>query len=493
MTEIELKLSLDRALAPRLRRHALLAGVKPVAQRVRSTYLDTPEWDLVGRGIAFRVRRMGNKWVQTLKAEADSVGALTRRAEWEMDLPRGRHDPGRLPPEALARLEGVDLARIGPAFVTDFRRAVWQVKRDGAEMEVALDLGEIRAGARTQPLAELEIELKSGPPRALFDLALALLEQVPMGVEPRSKAARGYVLAGAVVPTPVKAAMPAFEPGQSADRTWLRMAGGALAQAVANVPGFLTTPQDIEYLHQLRVGLRRLHTMACLAGSLGRSPPAWDRDLKAVMVELNGARDWDVFMHQTLPRLEVGLGDPPLSSSLRRGLARASSAARHKAQAAVSGAAFTRLVLEIGRYLQDEPRDDPPLQPWAAACLEKRWKQLLKRGKGYARLGAAQRHRLRIAAKRLRYTADVLATAFSGSRKFLVRLGKLQDRLGAMQDEVVALRLLTGLRSGSPAVQLDAGRLAGLVAGGGAGRTGGGKAWTALAASRPFWRVKARR
>lgn len=494
MTEVEIKLSLDPGLAPRLRRHPLLAGVKPVVRRLHSIYLDTPSWDLMRRGIAFRVRRMGRRWVQTLKAEAASVGALTRRAEWEVDLPRGHHDLGRLPTEALARLEGVDAAFIGPAFATDFRRTAWLVTLSGAEMEVALDLGEIRAGTRTQSLAELEIELKSGPPGALFDLALALLEQVPMGVEPRSKAARGYVLAGAVAPAPVKAIVPNLDRGLSASQAWAVLGGGALAQAVANVPGFLACPEDIEYLHQLRVGLRRLHTMAGLAGGLGRAAPSWDAGLKAVMADLNGARDWDVFMHETLSRLEAGLGDPPLSPALSRRLERESAAARHQAQAAVSRAAFTRLVLEIGRDLLDAPPGDVPLQVWAAACLEERWARVLKRGKGYDRLDAAQRHRLRIAAKRLRYTADVLGSAFTGTRGFLSRLGKLQDRLGAMQDNVVAGRLLAGLRSGSSAIQFDAGRLAGLLAADGAGRgSGGGRAWAALARSRPFWRVKSRR
>lgn len=492
MTEIELKLSLDPALAPRLRRHVLLAGVKPLAQRLYSTYLDTSTWDLMGRGIAFRVRRMGNKWVQTLKAETDAVGALTRRAEWEMDLPRGHHDLARLPPEALALLKGVDTDLIGPVFATDFRRSAWLVRQGDTEMEVALDVGEIRAGAQTQPLAELEIELKSGPPQALFDLALGLLEQVPMGLEPRSKAARGYMLAGAVAPAPVKARVPVLDPNLAAGRAWSILAGGALAQAVANVPGFLDRPEDIEYLHQLRVGLRRLHTMAGLAGGLGRGVPAWDGDLKAVMEDLNGARDWDVLLHETLPRLEAGLGDPPLSPALRRRLQRQAGAARRQAQADVAGPAFTRLVLEIGRDLQEPPSSDMTLRAWAAECLEERWSRVLRRGKGYDRLDATQRHRLRIAAKRLRYTADVLGTAFSGTRGFLSRLGKLQDRLGAMQDQVVAGRLLGGLRSGSAAIQFDAGRLAGLLAAEGAGQ-GGGKAWAALARSRPFWRVKSRR
>lgn len=494
MTEVELKLALDPREAPRLRQLRLLAGAKPVTRHLHSVYLDTPARDLMRRGIAFRVRRMGNKWVQTLKAEAASVGALTQRPEWEVDLPRGHHDLGRLPPEALALLQDVEVDLIGPAFATDFSRTTWQVRQGDGEMEVALDVGEIRAGNLTLPLCEVEIELKSGPEEALFDLALALLERVPMGLEPRSKAARGYALAGAVAPAPVKAISPALARDMDAGRAWALLAEAALAQMVANVPGFLARPEEIEYLHQLRIGLRRLHTMAGLGTRINRPQPAWDVGLKAVMADLNGARDWDVLLDETLPRLMGALDPPPLGKGLRLLLGQEAERARRTAQAAIASPAFTRLVLEIGRDLLNPPACPDPLQAWAAACLDERWQRVLRRGKGYTHLDMAQRHRLRIAAKRLRYTADVLGGAFPGSDRFVARLGKLQDRLGALQDNVVASRLLAGLRGPTRAVMFDAGRLAGLLAGEreGQGR-GGGKAWQALARSRPFWRIKSKR
>lgn len=491
MTEVELKLSLDPSQVQKLRRHRLLKGVKPVTRHLHSVYLDTPAWGLMQRRIAFRVRKAGSRWVQTLKAESASVGALTRRPEWETDLPRGHHDLGLLPREAMALMTGADVDLIGPAFATDFRRTAWQVRHGGAEMELALDVGEIQSGTHTLPLCEVEIELKSGPREALFELALALLEDVPMGVEPRSKAARGYALAGAVRPKPIKAVSPALDRNLDAGQAWILLAESALAQAVGNVPGFLATPDEIEYLHQLRIGLRRLRTVSHLANSLGLPRPAWDEPLGAVMTDLNGARDWDVLLAETLPRLNAALVDPPLGLATRRRLGREAAHARRMAQAAIASTSFTRLVLEIGRSLLAIPPGPNALQSWAAACLEERWQVLLKRGKGFDRLDAASRHRLRIAAKRLRYSADVLCTAFSGSNRFMTRLGKLQDRLGALQDNMVASRLLAGLKSRSKILLFDAGRLVGVLAGEREGQgQGGGKAWQDLAGSRPFWRIK---
>ena len=489
--EIELKLSLDPAHVAPLRRHASLAGAKPLSRRLHSVYLDTPNWDLMRRGIALRVRRAGRKWVQTLKSESASVGALTSRPEWEVELPRGHHDLGLFPQEALALLEGVDTSLVGPVFITAFRRTTWWIEDAGAGMEVALDEGEIRAGSHILPLGEVEIELKTGPREALFGLALALLEKVPMGVEPRSKAARGYALAGASTLAPVKAVPPRLGKEMDAGQAWTLLAESALVQMVGNVPGFLNMPDNLEYLHQLRIGARRLGAVADLAPSLGRPAPAWAGELKALMEILNGARDWDVLLAETLPRMESVLAAPPLGPGLERRLQREAKAARYAAQEAIAGPIFTRLVLEMGRDLLSHSGADRTLRPWAADCLEGRWQRLLKRGKGFADLDAARRHRLRIAAKRLRYTADALASVFPRANTFIARVAALQNKLGASQDGAVAARLLGSLGSRSPGILFDAGRVVGALAAEMAAQgQGGGKAWRALKRSRPFWRLK---
>jgi CHAD domain-containing protein len=204
-----------------------------------------------------------------------------------------------------------------------------------------------------------------------------------------------------------------------------------------------------------------------------------------------------VLLHETLPRLKSVLVNPPLGQGLARRLQREATAARQAALAAISGPIFTRLVLEMGRDLLAHPGPGRALRPWAAECLERRWQRLLKRGKGFGGLKAAQRHRLRIAVKRLRYTADALASLFARNDKFIARLATLQNRLGASQDGVVAVRLISGLDSRSAAILFDAGRLVGVLAGQMAGKTTspgkrGGKAWRALGQSRPFWRARKR-
>lgn len=490
--EIELKLALDPLHVRRLRREMAAFEGKPVVRRLHNIYLDTPEQALTQRGMALRVRRSGRQWVQTLKAESASVGALTSRPEWEVPLPRGQHDLARFPAEARALLAALDAHRIAPVFVTSFRRTAWTVSWQGAVLEVALDEGEILAGERRDALHEVEIELKSGPPQALFSLAIAWLKTVPLGIEPRSKAARGYALANASHLKPTRAVMPPLTQDMDAGAAWTAMLVAALVQVSANVPAFLQASEDYEYLHQLRVGLRRLHAIAALYASLDGTQPRWLADLKTLMKRLNAARDWDVLIHERLPEAEQLLrsaqGSKVWSADFHRHLAHRALVARQQAMAAVASPDFTRLVLEIGQDLLTSPHTNRGVRDWAAMLLERRWQVVLKHGKGFAALSAARRHRLRIAVKKMRYAAEALTSLFRRTDKINERLGALQGYLGGWQDCVVVDHLMREFEGASADVCYDAGRLAGALA---AKQSGlgpqGARLWQALFASRPYW------
>lgn len=83
---------------------------------------------------------------------------------------------------------------------------------------------------------------------------------------------------------------------------------------------------------------------------------------------------------------------------------------------------------------------------WADKVLTRRFKQFRQAGKGFKHMDPAERHRLRIAGKRLRYAAEGFAPLFGGkAERFLALLSKLQDGLGAANDIAVAHRLLASL------------------------------------------------
>lgn len=192
--EIELKLALGPEGPAALRRHPLLAGQAPRAQRLGNTYYDTPEGDLEAARMALRLRRIDGRTLQTVKTRGEGGGGLSRRGEWEWEIPGDTLDLAGLAALPPAALGATVLSRLAPRFTTDFHREAWVLERDGARIEVALDEGEILADGRRVAIRELELELKAGESDALWSLAEALAESVPLRPADTSKAARGGAL-----------------------------------------------------------------------------------------------------------------------------------------------------------------------------------------------------------------------------------------------------------------------------------------------------------
>ena len=76
-------------------------------------------------------------------------------------------------------------------FQIDVDRSLWVLQREGAQIEVALDSGEIRLSNRRSAIRECELGLIFGPVLALFFTAneIADLSDVRVGV--LSKSERG--------------------------------------------------------------------------------------------------------------------------------------------------------------------------------------------------------------------------------------------------------------------------------------------------------------
>ncbi|WP_291942353.1 CYTH domain-containing protein, partial [Limnohabitans sp.] len=180
--ETELKLSLSAPDLPRLLTHPLLAK-DAGTQRLLNTYFDTPNLALQQRRMAVRERLGGEQWLLTVKTAGQSQNGLSRRQEWE-----GPTTPGALQFDTLVgdAALAAELMALRPTlralFCTDFQRQRWVIVHEGAQIEVALDQGQIHVPGTplNEPLLELELELLSGPEEALMALA-NVLRQTPQG------------------------------------------------------------------------------------------------------------------------------------------------------------------------------------------------------------------------------------------------------------------------------------------------------------------------
>ena len=205
--ELELKLALPRDRRNAIEQLPVFRAAPAQHLHEITTYYDTADLDLRQEGVALRVRRRGDKLIQTLKTTAaDEVAS--NRGEWEWDVESDLPDVERLrdTPRAdlIERLNGT----LRPVFRTDIARTTRLLDGPGgARVEAALDEGHILAGAAREPVSELELELKSGSdPAALYHLALDIHARVPLSLAGDSKAARGYRLFDGGTATARKAA-----------------------------------------------------------------------------------------------------------------------------------------------------------------------------------------------------------------------------------------------------------------------------------------------
>ena len=486
--EIELKLALQSGQSKKIGRHPWLHNIKPSLRTLHSIYFDTPKFDLMQRHIALRLRKVGDKWIQTLKAETQSVGALTSRPEWENEVQSGSHPEfSALPGTAEKLLAGIKLKQIRPVFITEFERTTWHIERDGHAAELAFDRGTIRAGEQCQDICEVEIELQSGRADFLFDIASHLLQLVPLHVEPRSKAERGYILCEAIRPTPVKASYPVILKGQSPAEVCQTLIRSALIQMTANMPGFQDNADDTEYLHQLRIALRRLQTAVILAKSLKQPTPPWYPSLRKCMRSLNPARDWDVFLYQTLP----GIGN--IDESALQRIRHTATAVRHQAQTMLNQSAMTEIILDIGRGLMANPdshQSSPDARAWSQVLLEQRWQNLHKRCRHFSSLNAEERHMARIAAKKMRYLAEAFAPLHGKSaHDFIAALSALQDDLGKENDHHIGMQLLRTVPKQSATLGFELGRMSGILeAELNQHHKQSSQGWQQLSVAKKFWR-----
>ena len=465
--EREIKLHLTQASAAELFRLA------PHRRRVASIYYDTPRHDLRRAGIALRLRRDGGRWLQTLKAEGPQHGGLARRAEWELPLRRRALETQAFPREEIRLATGVDLGRLAqrlrPVFETRFTRCSGLVQLGGrGKAELAIDRGRILAGRRHEPVREVELELVSGDPEALLRFAETL--GLPLAYE--SKAERGYRLAHGASPSPRKWFMPALEVKHAPGEAFAAVAAAALAQVGINA-GRMRASCDPEYLHQLRVGLRRLRAaFQAFAPALEDEAPL-ERALRRLARQLGAARDWDVFVALVEP-----LDLPP--RVLRRARARRGRE-RRTALACVTSPQFQAFLFSAMRWLESRPwtEVDATLAGFAARRLDKLRRKSLRK----VNLERAKpRHALRIRIRRLRYAGESFAHCFPAHavKPYLDALRALQDLLGRLNDIAVARRLLESMNAGIPPVLARRERR--LIA---CARA----AWARFEQARPFWRA----
>jgi len=512
-TETELKLRIAPADVARLLAHPLLQELG-TGERLSlcGTYYDTPDRVLQANRIGLRVRREGTRWIQAVKTAGSALGGLHQRQEWEAEVPDPQPVFAALP---LVLQQGLFAdntlwARIIPWFTSEFERRLWLWRgEDGSVIELCLDQGRIFNQTHSVPISEVELELQQGPTERVYQLALALLEQVPLVLENTSKAARGYALHApsspsslAHVPLPLL-----LKAKDSAEQAFIDIIQFSVAQLQSHESDW-TRSQDSasaarrsHALCQMRLSLRGLR--AALFAYKKLMPVASDKSLlieiKWLNEELGLARDWARF-NDSMEHLDLQLGEPQGLSDLGGTVAAIQAHYEQRVSDVLNAPRYTRLLLHLGGWLLQRPwrveaspeqlaQWTQPAPVFASRRLDKLRKRLNRWGKQLPDLDDAGLHALWVSCRHLDHAAHFFQSFYptTATRRYLAQLAELRATLNLLSAAMQAKHLLAeaGIQPDCPAYQF----LAGWYAAHRSLQIGLAQTqWQALRHMKPFWR-----
>ena len=259
-----------------------------------------------------------------------------------------------------------------------------------------------------------------------------------------------------------------------------------LAHVAANVAPVVRS-RDVEGLHQLRVGLRRLNVAFSGFGEEFQTPALMDlrARTKAFADAVAPARDLDVFVDELFEPLVKHLGHEEAFRILRQRAEEARQRAWDSAVAHVSGVDFAVFQDDVAAAaearswlggpsvaidLKARLAVRVPVKSAAHRMMDEHLMRVRKRGRHLKSLEQRDCHRLRIALKRLRYASEFYGPLYKKDevKRYVRRLKKLQDLLGQVNDVAQVRAVLSRLTvdENAPAhTQADLSFAAGLING----------------------------
>jgi len=433
--EVEQKFDVDGStVSPSFDGLAAVARIERApSQSLDAVYFDTPGRDLAAHRITLRRRTGGADAGWHLKLPAGP----SARTEVRAPLTGSDGVPAELRNVVLAIVRDRPLEPV--ARITTNRTVDHLYGADGIPLaEFADDQVTARAeGGDEQRWREWELELAEdgiADGRADDELLQRLTNRLrDAGAQPAGHASKlARVLDGA-----------------PAERLTARRYDDPVRHAVAEeIENLLTWDRAVredvdDSVHQMRVTIRKIRSLLQASEStFGLSDDAWILDeLRQLASVLGLARDAEVLAQRyqsALDELPRELVRGPVRQRLVEGARRRYRSGLRKSLAAMRSQRYFRLLDALEALLAAEP---PPPEPGAEqsteATIEAAYKRVRKRAKATAQAEAEHRdealHRIRKAAKKLRYTA-----AATDEPKVADAAKNIQSLLGDHQDSVVS-------------------------------------------------------
>jgi triphosphatase len=470
--QIELRFRIPSESLSTLRRYPPLRQVAssiPHVEKRSCSYFDTPDLLLRNQGLALHIVRVGRKYKQVLDALSDNPRTAFLH-ERELEIPNAKLDLQVLA-EWLShearfhrrRIKESHLSAITPIFVTDISRTDWQLALDGeCSAVMRLEHGDVKCGLAQHPISELTLTLRSGGNRVFYDFALALQQDMQLHPLCRDSVQSAFALRDLSAPPVVTAKPLMLHDDDDVVRGMQTIIANCFEHIHRNATGVVHSG-DIESVHQMRVGLRRLRSVLDIFESVIPCPVDIRNELAWLSTELGNARDWEVLDSSTLPALAACWPSAAGLIALQSYVHQEAIRKHLDAALAVDSVRSARLWLLLHRWLlglrgasdeQSEGAITAPtsLRQFAAAHIRRIHKKAQKRCEAVQITQPESCHRVRIASKKLRYATEFFASYYRDKSvtRFIGKLSKLQDVLGASNDMAVAGRLFSAAASTHP-------------------------------------------
>ena len=264
MVEVELKFQI-----PEARRNAILKAIDPKKSEIihlQAKYYDTEDRQLAQHGVALRQRLEGTRWIQTLKAGGKSH---LHRFEDNIDLGELEQAPTldmthyQNNPEALTILNNAltnSTQALNLRFETDIQRTCRVIQFEDAEIEISLDIGEVRTDSARQEIHEVEFELKSGSVQSLLAFSFEWVKKYQLWLDVRSKAEFGNLLITQQKVSPAQLTKEIqFNKKDSADLNLRLLVANQLQHLLPNIAAISAQVAEPEHIQQAQTALHHLH------------------------------------------------------------------------------------------------------------------------------------------------------------------------------------------------------------------------------------------
>lgn len=445
--ELKLKLAHGNAFCDVLEDPLFCQGDGETAKADYETiYYDTADHSLREQGLAYRIRKEGDRFIATVKDWGSHEGGLHIRHEWNrvVDSAVPVTEPfSDLPVGAVLQEIGGGASLI-PIFLTVFTRtaALWEAA-DGSLIEVAADNGYIISGERQERICEIELELKSGSVVAVLELGAELSARYPLLVEKKSKYLRALMLSGLAEEIEEELQGSWQKKNLLTDEVPKILVFG-LQEVIRAHDRYLRWPGEPESVHGLRVKIRQLRSL------LSFFKPLLEREqysnmqekLKTLASQFSYRREIDVLVDEWQAMVEAHPALLSEAAALSKALKNEQDSANRVLISLFSRGYGTPILVGLwagfAALSWDKEKTDQE-ELTLGKYSTKRFEEWLKKtGEAAETLDIADQqavHGLRIRGKKLRYVLTCLADVLKkDQRKMLAPIKKMQSDLGRICD-----------------------------------------------------------